>query len=613
MTTNASRNLSLSLSIGGVLARSLPASTKRISSELERLREKVSQEREELRGMQTRLKGLDRDTEEYADTLNKVGRSKSVLKELGDEIQDLTVHERDLTDQSNKFAGRLDNIGKAASVAAGLLAGFAAGLVTVRDQYEKYRELQRAQTVGSFATIADAQKVAVQLDATGIRESVGAAEELGKEIQVRLGEALLERRGPSFDALRAIGFTPETFQAIDGVIARIEAVDEALNRTGQQASRTFILEEIFGGQGAEVALQFLNADKSVRDSAMGIAESVHILNEDAVRDLQRMQASTAGLGVEWNNLKQGITAGASPVITVVTDKLAGVVGVIADLAAESPVLAAGIATVGPVLGVLGSSALEYAGDLADVSLALRGTAIATKGMAVAEGVLSTAIATKTVALFASVGGWVAATVAAIGFNVATGGILIAIGAIALGTYLLIKNWDEVKAAVISGGQYLKSVWDSIPGPIKVVIGVMFPVLGVTALIISNFGTLKSVAQSVFSAIASYIEPVVGGIKTIGKFLGIGGGTSTPTDGVETASSTRPSPPGATGGQGGASSQPGSSGYVLPRSGVGPDTAGIAQTNHYTITGVTNPDEVAKKVGQEQQRNVGRLTDARVGG
>ena len=595
MTT--ARSLALSLSIGGVVASSLPTSTSRVSKELDRLRDNATDSRNEMRRLQARLRGLDRDTQEYQDTLEEVNRLRGGLANTGQEIRDLSVRQRELSARSRTTRESFAALTAAAALVTGAVVATGAAIGAVSSR------------------IRDLNVVAATTGA-----SIGGLEQDTRILSVALGDpqlasaaiaqlAELKSRAKSFDlsvlgAAAAAGLDTEVLREGNLKLENIHHTLARINQEGDDFARRNLVEAL--GPDLLAAAAAFPAPGSERASLADLTPQGGELSPKTIESIRlfdsRVQIARTSLGV----LRTELAVGTLPVLSALTNVLGSSTRWFSDQHPILRTLTTSVVVLTLGLGVLGvtiravsfattglSTGLSVLTGAYNLAATAEGRAtVASRAGAVATGIRTAVTAVLSSTLLASVGSWIAATAAAIGFNVASGGVLLAIGAVIGGIVLLIRNWDKVSEAFVSAGRFIGGVFDRIPGPIKTLISVMFPIVGVVRLVVANFDTLRSVAERVFGAIRSVIEPVWNLIMGIGSVLGFVGSLFTGS------AAGIPSP--------------------LPAGSPGRGTARIGQgeamqvTNTYNITGVTNPDEVARRVGQSQARSLQVAVEPRAG-
>ncbi|UOO90274.1 phage tail tape measure protein [Vitreoscilla massiliensis] len=83
------------------------------------------------------------------------------------------------------------------------------------------------------------------------------------------------------------------------------------------------------------------------------------------------------------------------------------------------------------------------------------------------------------------------------------GIMLVVGAL----YLLWKHWDTVKAAIVSGWQWIESVFSKNP-----ILNALFPIIGIARLIINNWDAIKSAVVNGWNDMPGLLSSAWEGIK-----------------------------------------------------------------------------------------------------
>ena len=149
----AVRNIAVALNLGGAVSNSVPTSIGKVSKELEDLKGAAAADRKELRRLQVGMRGLDKDSKEYAETAERIEELKLGLKEKGDRIRELSAESRDLSSNLRDVKQDL----KGTAVGLGAVLAFATGLaVGVGKLTGKIQELRQTAT-GTGTSLDDLQ------------------------------------------------------------------------------------------------------------------------------------------------------------------------------------------------------------------------------------------------------------------------------------------------------------------------------------------------------------------------------------------------------------------------------------------------------------------------
>ena len=601
-------NLALTLSVGGAVASSLPSSLKRTTREIDALREKAAEDRAELKRLSAELRTLEKGTDEYNQTAQQVQSLKDSLAETGAAQRDLVVRQRELQDGAASLGRAMGRMG---GVVAGVTGGVIAGVLAITAYSNRLRSFAglAAQTGGDMRQLdRDARALGVTLgDADLGRAAIQSLAELrqqGRSLQADFAAAGIA--GIDIDRLQAGRIELSDIQR---VLADIAAEGDTIN----SAIRRDALAGLVGPDLLQAAAEM----NSVSDETLLLRQRLAGASDASLR------------------MRDSVAQGLTPVLTPLFGVVERVSNAIADSSGATRgfigVVAVGGAVVGGLITAVSAAGFVYIGlknavDAARVARTaltateLRATAVSKIG-AVATGARAAVQGVLTASLFTSVAGWVAATVAAIGFNVATGGVLLAIGALIAGVILLVKNWDTVKAAVVGFIErftLLPALFGVVSGAITALGEVAGPVF--TAI----FNAIKPVADLV-QGLVSGIGRVAG---VVGRFLGFGGGSEDSAPGED----RRPPRDDGRGGDGRGGPPP--SGMVsarpapmrmdlpapeqLPPTPVQamaargqPDEQTITEiTNHFTITGVADPEQVARQVVRILERGEAQIVSTR---
>ena len=369
------KGLSLAVSIGGVVASSLPSSLKATSRELDSLASKAAEDRTELRRLSGQLKRLEKDSDEYNATAAKVDELKQALAETGEQQRALVVEQRRLQEEGADTGRSLRSVG----VAAGFMAaGVIGGALAVNSMSERLRSFS-VLSARTGRTVEDLDRASrdlgVALGDTDLgRAAITALAELnqqGRALQSDFGAAGLA--GIDVDTLRRGELTLRDVQ-----MALRDIADEQ-DRT-LAAQRT---EALFGLVGADV-LQAAHELGNVSDETLRLRQAQVRLNDSILET------------------RDAISRGLVPALEPVFRLGAEAAGGVAHLASAAQ-------------GVVTPAALA--------ALAVGGVFIAMRTGAAIAGLYTSALGAVRTA-------YVGATAGAIGFNAATGGALIGLGLLA---------------------------------------------------------------------------------------------------------------------------------------------------------------------------------------
>ena len=342
--------------------------------------------------------------------------------------------------------------------------------------------------------------------------------------------------------------------AFQGVLAALMDMDDAVQRD-------LIGVELFGTQwedlGTEAMAALANMQSGAYDAqdALGKINDVKYDNLDSVMQGIKRQVEVALLPaadevqeafMDAAPLIQNLLTKATPVFTKMASYIGPVITATINLAEN------GLEKVGdaiqwvkdnsnwliPVIGGVTAGFLAYKGIML-------GTAVASKAVALAEGIKTAILATGTTSI-------TAATVATWAFNsamaVLTSPITLIVGAIALltaGVIWLYKNWDTAKVKVEEFGAKVGEIWGGISewiGNAIDTIGQYFPMFGgylsgwwksITDVVENVKGIFRGVIDFISNAFAGNWKAAWGNVVDIFKnlFAGIINFAKAPINGV----------------------------------------------------------------------------------
>ena len=186
----------------------------------------------------------------------------------------------------------------AGALAAGVTAA-GAGLAAFSSNY--VNDLRRAQAL-TGQTVQEIEQLTTLLRAAGAENPLEDSIELIREFANRLGEAAQDGTGAAFMAFETLGFSVEDLQSrfAQDSVGTVEFVLARINQLGDRARETFNLEEIFGGQGSQVA-QLVNNLSAYERSLIAIqATNRNLISPE---QQQAIQQQTLQFGFLRDNVR----------------------------------------------------------------------------------------------------------------------------------------------------------------------------------------------------------------------------------------------------------------------------------------------------------------------
>lgn len=155
--------------------------------------------------------------------------------------------------------------------------------------------------------------------------------------------------------------------------------------------------------------------------------------------------------------------------------------------------------VSELIGVIGKAA-EWFGNLTErqqkIILVIAGVVAAIGPLLLIVGQATTAISAM-IPVFASLNAVMAAN--------PIGLVVIAVAALAAGAFLLIKNWDKVKAFFVNLWEKLKELWDNLPGWVRL----FMPFVTIPLTIIKNWSKIKEFFIGIGDAVEEFVNRFLG--------------------------------------------------------------------------------------------------------
>ena len=252
------------------------------------------------------------------------------------------------------------------------------------------------------------------------------------------------------DALDTLGVSVKELEGL-GVEDAFVFLSSALADVEDDITQAALAQDLFGRSGtALLPLLAQGADgiTALREEAqdLGIVFDQDMADSAArVVDAQNtMRKSTLGL-------QMAFAEHLAPALSGTLETIGDVISKVSAFSEKNPVLTKTIAALGLVLGTL----------LVTVGLIGLGLPILATGF----GMVAATSAIFTASLWAQVGAWIA-------LNAATGGIIIAIGAVVAGVVLLIMNWETAVRAMKIGINFMTGMFEKYANMFVILINKM---------------------------------------------------------------------------------------------------------------------------------------------
>ena len=329
----ASRSISLTLSArdDGSVRRVFG----RVSRELQRTGDRLSEVRAEQRRLRAELRETERGTEAYRDLERQIEQTQVETRRLTREVGEQQA-------QWGRLTGRAERYGSLArNSILGVGAAATALLFTVTQVGEQMTQAL-AITDETGLAVEEIQRIQNALGAVGRTLDANDFQEFG----TRLGDArqqMIEGTGPVFEALERIGLRADQLSIRDlpRVIRVLEAIPDA-------ATRAFEADEILGGQLGESYRFYWGLPDDVRQDL----EDVSVLTRAEAEEMVRAAAAAREAGGELRQLGIAAAGALVPALEGVLDILTPIVRAIGAFTQANPALVQTLATLGASLAVV---------------------------------------------------------------------------------------------------------------------------------------------------------------------------------------------------------------------------------------------------------------------
>jgi hypothetical protein len=281
-------------------------------------------------------------------------------------------------------------------------------------------------SIKSFAEAGDEiQKMALRTGLTteSLSELKFALEQSGSNIEGfekgirRMSSFIQDGRDGLTETTRALDSLGIAVTDFDGKSpeAAFEMLSNALAGVEDDLTQAALAQDIFGRSGTALLPMLAQGT----DGIAALKQEAHdlgiVFDQDAANSAARLVDAQNTLKKSFEGVQFALADGLAPAISGAAEKFATIVSKVSEFARENPTLTKTIVALG---------------------LAFGGLAIGIAGVGLVLPIMATGL------------GFV--TAGFIGLNVATGGIIIAIGALAAGIVLLIQNWDTVVDVIRKG-------------------------------------------------------------------------------------------------------------------------------------------------------------------
>lgn len=264
---------------------------------------------------------IDRATRSVKRMNVELGKTQSQLGRVRTQIgRGFVAAAQNIGGQLGGLAGGLPGVGALGGLGpAGIAAGAGIGVGVLGYQVGRgaQQRAQRIQRASLFAgtDAENVQRLANLSIASGAIEggdetqALERSADLIREANIRLGDAIRDG-GNLAEQFQKIGVGAEGLQQLQTGFQEspVEAINALLDATEglANAERTFVLDELFGGQGSEIVNIMANLTEQQRAFAEATANRRPIITSEEVANLTQAEMEVQRLGANFANLRQGI-------------------------------------------------------------------------------------------------------------------------------------------------------------------------------------------------------------------------------------------------------------------------------------------------------------------
>tara|TARA_B100000700_G_scaffold22521_4_gene21882 strand:- start:22580 stop:24328 length:1749 start_codon:yes stop_codon:yes gene_type:complete len=260
-----------------------------------------------------------------------------------------------------------------------------------------------------------------------------------KELAMRADEFVMTAGGPAAEAFGRLGIGVDELRKTGGdTAAMFDLVRSRLGGLENDAARQRVMDEIFGGQGAEQMVEMLGATREEIEAIMRAArERGSIMSPEEIENSREYNREMGSFRDSLFGIQRTVVGDLLPAINDWLDRMRELATANREAVATEIVdgirdIWGGIKRIGEIVGW----AAEKVGGFGNLLLVLAGLLSLTFVAAIGQALL--ALSSLSVALLTTPAGW----------------FLLAVGLIAGAAYLIYKNWDGISA-------WIGDMWDSI--------------------------------------------------------------------------------------------------------------------------------------------------------
>ncbi len=375
--------------------------------------------------------------------------------------------------------------------------------------------VSKVGALGELAGLKASQVAALgaSMVTMGVQSDVAATGIKKISTTLTKGAAATKSEQKAFDALGlsaeavAASMQQDAAATITDILSRVRSLDEV--------AQTSVLTQLFGQENVQAVAPLLNQIdlvkeklKSVEGSeAMGSLEKEFNARKDTTANRFKLFKNQLG------NLKVAVGHDLLPFLNTLMEKVGGVIGKIVAWQQKNPEL---FSTIVKVTASLIAMSVAMSG-LRLMGSGLKLLFLPLKALKEGEGLLGivksiTSIGSKISKVFGAM--------KAIAAFLAANPYLIAIAAVAAGIYLLVKHWDTVKAAIVSGWNWLAQTAKTIGSRIKDAFVHAFQSMaqGIGGILSAIAAKIRSIIGGAISWVSAKISAITSSVK---GFLGLG--------------------------------------------------------------------------------------------
>ena len=537
----ATQGMALAFRITGGLSAGFTAATGRASGQLRQMKGQAAELSAELSREQAALRGAARDTQEYADRLQRIDHLKGRLRGLSGEIQAVGAHTRR---QTQAMTAARAGMVRTVAVSGALVAALGATAFATGRAAREYLDLRlAAASAGVEASVlaADIRRGTAVLggNADAARGAANAA--LTYQKNLALMSVGLGQVDNHLAAVAGINPWAQVGLSLDEVRGQNIAAIDAAKGLGDELERTrrlAAIEQLIGPEQFRSLYQYTELTAAQRAEVDELARRQRRAAEDGAAGWAGVSHRMGLLRGETGLLSQTFGSVFSPALESVTGRMAGGVKQLNAWVSGHDDAARAVGYAGVAVGGLATAVLGGTAVMAGYRAALWSVTGATRTGAAVDALrtgliwrMTSAVAANTLAAGRQAAAWIAGRTVMVASTVATGAATAAQwllnGALSANTLAAgrqaaawIAGRTVMVASTVATGAATAAQWllngALYANPIGIVIAAVAGLIGGLTLLYHRSERFRNIIQSAWALLKKFWPVLLGPIGVAAK-------------------------------------------------------------------------------------------------